>query len=216
MIKSFLKHSFGKNKMDVSDNIFAFESNGWNIDCTKLYLPKLDDYNFSYSYAKLLESPDNSFACLFYAINEYRMGAYTASIAIYKNKAAPILVSNPENQWFDYKESKSVYFFDDYFFVRKLAHAVDDRLSGTPFVAFNLQKSIFCFIDFDWTSIYYSLTKVDEEIFQLKVENEYKHYNFDSSRDNEVFDLKTKKYYSMDQTNDIDVLYLKEKIELLT
>ena len=70
--------------MNVSDNIFDFKSNGWNIDCAQLHLPKLDNVN--YSYAKLFESPDNGYACLFYAIDEYRMGAYTALIAVYRIK----------------------------------------------------------------------------------------------------------------------------------
>lgn len=126
------------------------------------------------------------------------------------------MICNPKDQWFDYNESKSVYFFNNIMFLRKLAYASDERLSGTPFVAFDLQKSILRFIDFDWASIYYSITNVSEEIFLLKVEDEYKHYNFDSSRNNEVFDFRTKKSYSMNQQNDIDKLYLKEKIELLT
>lgn len=88
------------------------------------------------------------------------MGAEAGLVAIFGNKDNPKLLVNPKDQWFDYGGSSSIVFFDDILFLRKLAYNNDELMSGTPFVIFDLAKNIFGFIDFDWSSIYYSPVKV--------------------------------------------------------
>ncbi len=98
-------------------------------------------------------------------------------------------------------------------FVRKLATSEDNKLSGTPFVAFDLQKNTFCFIDFDFTSIYYLISKISDNTFQLKVEEAYVNYNFEASRDGEIFDLRAKHKYPLSKAGNTSKLYFEEKLD---
>ncbi len=201
--------------MNVPKKLFEFDNKGWDINCQQLPTPERGVYPYHYIRDKLVESEDKKYACLFYTITEYRMGAESGLIAIYQNKDAPILKVNPKDQWFDYSGSNSVVFFDDMLFVRKLAYNLDEQLSGTPFVIFDFRKNIFGFIDFDWSSIYYSLIKVSENTFKFFYDKQSGNNKVIPSRHNEVFKLEGMKFYPMDQSNDLLKLYFEEKNNLV-
>jgi hypothetical protein len=75
--------------MNISEKIFKFDNNGWNINCQQLPTPERGVYPYHYIRDELLESPDKKFACLFYTINEYHMGAEAGLVAIFGNKDNP-------------------------------------------------------------------------------------------------------------------------------
>jgi len=197
--------------MKVINNSFDFDSKGWRINAGELPTPERGVYPYHYIHDKLFESLDGKYACLFYTINEYRMGAQAGLIAIFKNKVNPNLIVNPKDQWFDYQGNSSITFFDSFIFVRKLAYNKDEKLSGTPFVVFNMTKKTFGFVDFDWSSIYYSPVKVSDTFFKFHLDapEELKHSTI--TRTNEQFDISSIKYYPFDKVNNLMELYFDEK-----
>ncbi len=113
MIRSFFQSLFKlKSTKKVPNGMKNLESKEWNIDSSKLRFPSSEKSYFNEVQAILTESPNKKYACLFYAIHEYRMCAYSALIAVYKDKANPVLIFNPSNQWFDfnYSEIRNVFF----------------------------------------------------------------------------------------------------------
>src|ERR1700760_4485907 len=108
--------------MQEINNSFDFDNKGWRINTAELPTPERGVYPYHYIHNKLFESIDKKYACLFYTINEYRMGAQAGLIAIFENKGNPNLIVNPIDQWFDCQGNSSITFFDNFIFVRKLAY----------------------------------------------------------------------------------------------
>lgn len=196
----------------MSGKLFEFDRKGWNINCEQLSTPERGVYPYHYIHDELFESPDKGCACLFYTINEYRMGAQAALIGIFENKERPSLMLNPKNQWFDYQCENTISFVDNFLFARKLAFNQDEKLSGLPFVIFDMEKETFGFVDFDWSSSYYSPVKVSNTIFKFNLDapNELKNSSA-PKRHNEEFDVSIIKYYPFEKANDLGGLYFDEK-----
>jgi hypothetical protein len=196
----------------ILDRPDDLDTKGWNINFKQLLTPKRGKHPYLFLRDELFESADAKFACLFYTIYEYRMGFEAALVGIFENKNKPILLANPQNQWFDYQGDRSLIFSDNFLFLRKLAYNQNDKLSGTPFIVFDLIKKTFAFIDFDATSIYYSPVKVVDHIykFHLDTSEELKHMT-SPNRNGQTFDLTTLTFYSFDKLDKILELYFNEK-----
>ena len=179
----------------------------WEISSFKLWTPT---NSLHYVDDTLFEGENEKFACLFYEIDEYRMGWYGGLIGIFENKDQPILITNPENQWFDYNSNSPVIFSDNFLFLRKLAYNNDERLSGTPFVVFDLHKKVFGLIDFDVSSIYFSPVKIQENIYRFNLDQpdglERMIVKF-PNRENETFDLASIKFHSFNKLHRILDIY---------
>ena len=196
----------------VLDKPKELDTKGWNINFKQLLTPKRGAYPYHYFRDELYESPDKKFACLFYTINEYSMGSETGLTGIFVNKSEPTLLANPKNQWFDYQGDRSLIFSDNFLFLRKLAYNQNEKLSGTPFVVFDLTNKIFCFVDFDATSVYYSPIKTADNVYKFNLDTpEEIKYTSLSNRHEQTFDLTTFKYYSFDKLDKIMELYFAEK-----
>jgi len=171
----------------------------WKLDSFQLWMPT---NSLHYVDDRLFESENEKFACLFYEIDEYRMGWHGSLVGIFENKNQPILITNPENQWFDYNSNSPVIFSNNFLFLRKLAYNDDECLSGTPFVVFDLNKKLFGFIDFDVSSIYYSPEKIQGSLYKFNLDQpdglKRMRVKF-PNRENETFDLKSIAFYSFDK-----------------
>lgn len=188
-----------------------FDTKGWQFDYNQLWNSEATS---GWNDDKLYESADEKFACIFYKIDEYRMLSYSAIIAILENKNNPILLANPKEQWFDFQGDRSAIFSDHLLFLRKLAYNQDENLSGTPFVILNLDDRTFGFLDFDVTSIYYSIEKIDEHRFRLNLDypNELNNMRVKlPNRHGQVFDITTIKFYSFDKINLLLDIYFGDK-----
>lgn len=194
-----------------------FETNGWAIDFSQLFTTQgMAKIKWNY----LFESPDNRYCCFMYNITEYRMDAYTGFIGIFENKQAPMLLVNPIGLsfGFEYPGKRTFTFEGSILFLRKEIHFSDNpNLSGVPFIAIDLVKKEFKFIDFDRSSYYYSPKRVEGSIFRLHLdyprEVERDGVIRYASRDKETFDLAYLNSYALDKLN-IDTffqLYRKEK-----
>jgi hypothetical protein len=194
------------------DRLVELDTKGWNIDFKQLTTPRRGTYPYHYVRDELFVSADEKFACLFYTINEYRMGWEAGLIGIFQDKNTPTLLTNPDNQWFDFQGNRSFVFSDSYLFVRKLAYNENEKLSGTPFVVFDLTRKMFGFIDFDAASIYYSPVKVRDNIFRFNLDtpNEIRNLNV-ANRHGDEFDITVLKYYTFDQVDSLLALYFDEK-----
>jgi hypothetical protein len=188
------------------------DTKGWDLPFGELRTPKRGAYPYHYVSDELFESPDKNFACLFYTINEIRMGWYCGLMSVFENKQNPTLLANPNNQWFDYQGDRSLVFSDNYLFVRKPAFNENEKLSGTPFVILDLTKKIFGFIDFDATSIYYSPIKINDTIFKFNLDTptEIKSMTV-PNRHGEFFDVSKIKFYTFDKLSGLLELYFGEK-----
>jgi hypothetical protein len=201
-----------KNKFIKLDRPDKLDTKGWDINFRQLLTPRRGIHPYIFLRDELFESPNEKYACLFYTINEYRMGAETSLVGIFGNKNKPILLANPKDQWFDYQGDRSFVFSDNFLFLRKLAYNKDKNHSGTPFTVLNLDKKEFGFVDFDFTSCYYSLIKKQDSIYQFNLDmpNEIKNIKY-PSRHGQTFDLTKVKFYSFDKLDSMLDIYFKEK-----
>jgi hypothetical protein len=97
-------------------------------------------------------------------------------------------------------------------FLRKLAYNQNEKLSGTPFIVFDLSKKSFGFIDFDATSVYYSPIKVAGTIYKFHLDTpEERQHMTSKNRNGQTFDLASVRLYSFDKLDKILELYFDEK-----
>jgi hypothetical protein len=188
-----------------------FDNKGWSIDKAQLWYPK---ENRSWYDDDLYENLDKKFSCLFYNIDEYRMGFYGGLISLFENKYSPTIMANPKGQWFDLNSQNPLIFSDNFLFLRKLAYNEDENLSGTPFAIFNLEKKTFGFLDFDASSIYYSLIKTLDNKYKINLDNPNGLNNLrimPLNRNGEIFDITTIKFYSFDKLDTMTEIYFADK-----
>lgn len=200
------------HKTKYFDETPAIDTKGWKIDFTQLHTAE-SGLAQHYSYRdKLYESPDERYACLFYQVLEYRMGSEIALIALFENKQEPQLLANPQDQWFDFQDSTAAVFSANYLLVRKGAKHEDDTLSGFPFIALDLSRKRFAFVDFDATSCYYSPVHISGTLFRFHLDapREIKHIS-GPNRHEETFDLSPLKFYDLDLLPNVRDLYIEEK-----
>ncbi len=78
-----------------------------------------------------------------------------------------------------------------------------------------MTKKAFGFVDFDWSSIYYSPVKVSDTIFEFhpNAPQELKHSSV--TRANEQFDISSIKFYLFDKVNDLMDLFFNERTETI-
>ena len=203
------KTSVELERLEKPDNI---DTKGWNIEFQQLLSPKRGVYPHINLIDKFYESPDSRYACLFYTVDEYRMGAYRGLIGIFENKQNPKLLVNPKDQWFSFNGNRPLGFESDILFLRILAYNEDENLSGMPFVLVDLSKRKFGFIDFDFTSIYYSLVFVSGTTYKINLDTpeEIKNRQL-ANRDSELIDLSDIQFYGFDQFDNALELYWDQK-----
>lgn len=186
----------------------------WDINFNQILTPKRGVHPYIFLTDKFFESADKKYACLFYTIVEWTMMSYGGLIAIFENKKKPMLIVNPKNQWFSYQGDRTLYFDNDFLFLRKDAYNQNKLLSGTPFAAIDLKNKKFGFIDFDASSIYYSPVHVDNTIykFNLDTPNELLNSGF-ANHNSETFDLAVIKFYDIDVLNSATEIYKLERLK---
>lgn len=188
------------------------DSKDWNIDFGKLLTPKRGVSPYIFLSDRLYESPDGKYACLVYTIFESSMGSYTGLIGLFEDKQTPILLTNPRDQWFSSLGDRTLRFDNNLLFLRKPAYNENSQISGTPFVVFDLSKKQFGFIDFDGTSIYYSLLHNNGTKYKINLDtpNEIANRSL-PNRHGETIDIANIKFYTFDQLDKLLELYWEEK-----
>ena len=145
-------------------------SKGWDIQFSELHYPDNLDL-FKNTSAEVFESNDKHYCCLFYLVGEYKMLCYTGLVGIYKNKAAPELIFN-SGHWFDYQFSQTLYYCGEYVVLRKNEMYFErTKQTFSPFIVIHLELKEFTLIDFDFTSIYYSVEPLEKKKLKLKLIN---------------------------------------------
>lgn len=190
------------------------DTKGWDINLNQVLTPRRGVHPYIFLTDIFFESDNQKYACLIYTIVEWTMMSYGGLIAIFEDKENPHLIINPKNQWFSYQGDRTLYFDNDFLFIRKDAYNQDELLSGTPFVAIDLKNKKFGFIDFDASSIYYSPVHVDDTIykFHLDTPNEIINSRF-INHNGETFDLATINFYDISDLNNAIEIYRLEKAD---
>ena len=117
---------------------------------------------------KFYESDDEIYACLVYTIVEWTMSSYSGLIAILKTKKIQDLLQIQKGPWFSYQGDKTLYFINDVLFLKLEAYNENKKISGRPFIVVALKSKKFGFIDFDYSSGFYSPVHVDNSIYKFK------------------------------------------------
>lgn len=191
------------------------ETHGWNIRFSDLRTPLIGERPDVK--AILFESSSSEYACLFYSMREFRMGSYGGLIALYEDKLNPKLIVNPAFQWFHFSFASTLTFEEEILIVRLPAYNKIEALRGYPFVVIDLRKRLFGFIDLDFMSIYYKLTRIKPNVFKLVVTHPREiELSKRENRAGEQFKLDEFKSYSLEKLNDCIELYFEEKKMLLT
>ncbi len=193
----------------------GLDTKGWQIDFKQVSTPKRGVHPYIFLMDKFYESDDKKYACLVYTIVEWTMSSYSGLIAIFENKPTPTLVANPKNQWFSYEGDQTLYFINDLLFLRLSAYSQIQKFSGCPFVVIALKTKKFGFIDFDFSSGYYSPVHVDSSIYKFKLDtpNNLTNSRF-VNRNDQTFDLTEIKFYDIDKLDRARTLYKLEKARI--
>lgn len=194
------------------ENIKDLDTLNWNINFNQILTPKRGVNPYIYLTDRFFESPDEKYACLVYTIFEPRMMSYVGLIAIFENKQNPALIANPKNLWFSYQGERTLYFKNEILFIRKEALWKKESLSGTPFLVIDLKNKKFGFINFDFSSIYYSPVHVENTLYKFKLDTpkEIENSRFENY-DGKIFDLAKTKFYEFDKLNSMIKIYRKEE-----
>ena len=188
------------------------ETHGWQIDYSQLLTPERNVHPHLFLTDRLFESSNKNYCCLFYTVTEVSMGSYSGLMAIFENKEEPKLIMNPFNQWFHYWGDSTVSFTEGLLIIRKPAYNRIKKLNGCPFVVIDLNKKQFAFIDFDFDSIYYNVTRKGDTQLELDLiaPKEIEIAKL-PNRKGETLNLNDLKYYSLELLNECYELYKKEK-----
>lgn len=190
------------------------DTQGWNVPFQEILTPQRDIYPFFYPFDRLYEDVEHKYACLMYTITEFSMGSYTGLLAIFENKEQPRMIGNPKYQWFSYNGDRTAFLVNDFLFVRLEAYHQDKSLSGWPFVAFNLKEKRFGFIDFNASSIYYSITPVSDTTYKFHLDSpDHIDNRRFINRHGSEFDVKGRQFYDFSLLDSMVQLYHKEKSE---
>lgn len=195
------------------DSLNKTNTKDWPIKLSDLQTPERGKPPYADYFDHFFESTDLKYACLFYTVIEHRMNAYSGLIAIYENNEYPKLLLSSPKIWFDYDYKRTVTFDQHYLFLRKELYNHDEpSLSGFPFVIFDFEKKVFCFLDFDYTGCYYSPIHKIDSTYSLKLDypDEQKLSN-KKNRDKETFQIKNLIHYPFDLYADLEQLYWNEK-----
>ena len=160
----------------------------WNIDKENLIDYKADNWIEDY----FITSPNNEYGIVVYNIHEWRMGAESGLIGIYKNENKPTLELNSSRTsiWFDFE--RTFYFLEksDCIVCKKPAYNPNSLKGDFPFVLIKIKKKKFAFFDFDSTSTYYGLEELEENRARLIEINPKELEILDrEKRTNEIIDL---------------------------
>lgn len=190
------------------------DTKGWDINLNQVLTPRRGIHPYIFLTDFFFESENQKYACLVYTIVEWTMMSYGGLIAIFEDKEKPNLIVNPKSEWFSYQGDRTLYFINDFLFIRKNAYNQDELLSGTPFVAIDLKNKKFGFIDFDASSIYYSPVHVDDTIYKFRLDtpNEIINSRF-INYNGKTFDLATINFYNISDLNNAIEIYRREKAE---
>ena len=189
-----------------------FDTKGWLIDFSKLSTPKRGVHPFIFVNDYFYESSDEKYACLMYTTIEPNMGSYIGLIGIFENKQEAKLLINPKNQWFTWLGESTLQFNSNFMMLRLQAYNDDNNISGTPFVVINLEYKQFGFVDFDFTSRYYSLIHLKDMKYLINLdEPEELAISQKPNRHGETIDFGNIKFYSFDKFDNALEIYLLEK-----
>ena len=110
------------------------DTKGWDINLNPVLTPRREVHPYIFLTDVFFESENQKYGCLVYTIVEWTMMSYGGLIAIFEDK------ENPNKQWFSYQGDRTIYFNNDFLFIRKNAYDENELLSGTPFVAVDLKN----------------------------------------------------------------------------
>ena len=191
------------------------DTKGWRINFDQVITPKRGISPYIFLMDKFYESDDEKYACLVYTIVEWRMMSYSGLIAIFENKLTPTLIVNPKSEWFSYQGDQTLNFINDLLFLRLTAYSPIKIFSGTPFIVIALKTKKFGFIDFDFSSGYYSPIHVHGSIYKFKLDAPERYINSKFiNRDEETFDITDINFYNIDKLKRARTIYQLEKLKI--
>lgn len=155
-----------------------------------------------------IETADKKYALYFYNIDEVRMGAYYAYLAIFaENKFDRPIVSSGK-VWIWYSNART------FTCAQKSACLIfktSVRKAGEveyPYLLIKPEIGQFSFIDWDFTSIYYSLEELGENIVVVREESpQYLDRPDHVRRTGEMIDLNALTWYDLAQFDDALEIY---------
>ena len=183
---------------------------GWNIELDRLPSPEREKSPYLCCFDQLFESDDKTIACLLYTVFEYRSDFRAGLLAVFENKKNPELLLNPDNTWFEFNGFNTVFFgkSNKIIFLRKICY--NNRLANPdiPFCIIDLEKMLFTFHEFDFTSMYYSIEERISSIYEIVlIHDDLLKKSGRKSRNGEKIDLYNCKWFSLNEINNFCQIY---------
>jgi hypothetical protein len=166
--------------------------------------PYDDDY--------FIETPDKKYAVYFYNVEEPKMMQTFAKVAIFAGGKFDSPVANSDKIWiwystkFSYAQKSACLIF----IAPEMKKTVSQFRFHPPYLLIKPGTRQFSFIEWDFTSIYYSLDEVSENVLVVKEEKPkdfFDRYNY-AIRTGEMIDLNALTWYDFTQLDDAQEIYV--------
>jgi len=166
-------------------------------------------------YAKdhFIQTPDKKYALYFYNIKEESMQAYYANLAIFsENKFdSPLLSSGKVRIWYIHRQTLTYAQISGCLIFRmpEMNKVFNPLKPVFPYLLIKPETSQFSLIDWDVTSIYYSLEEISENIVVVKEESPKELDRFNAvRRTGEIININELTWYNFKQFDDASDIYV--------
>lgn len=174
-------------------------------------IEKLNGYKKTSPYSNdyIVKTSDEKYELCFYNVEEHTMGSYFGHLAIFFNWAS---IVNKGDIWICYLYDETFIYApkSDCLIFRMPVYQGEDPIKPDfPYLIIKPEKGLFSFIDWDFTSLYYSFDEVDNDLIKLKEisPKELDRVNH-VRRTGEVINLNNLTWNSLDNFDKAQLIYL--------
>jgi hypothetical protein len=174
-------------------------------------IEKLNGYKKTSPYSDdyMVKTPDDKYELCFYNVEEHSMGSYYGHFAIFFNE---VPVVNSGNVWICYLYDNTFMYTpkSDCLIFRMSAYQEDGQISPAfPYLLIKPQNKIFAFLEWNFTSFYYSFDEVDGDLIKIKeIYPEELDRIHHPRKTGEIIDLNTLTWNSLTNFDKALVIYL--------
>lgn len=178
----------------------------WNIDIKSLIDYKTPTWNDD----SFIETIDTKYGICLYNIAEERMGTYFCNMAVYKDKDNPILIINSaQRYWYAITTPFDYIPAFDCLILKTIVYNPVTKCRDLPFIVLRLVEQKFGFIEFDDTSIYYGISKGNNDSISLIETHSKALEKHDNKRSGEEFLLNDILWFDFIHLDKMNELYNK-------
>jgi hypothetical protein len=137
-------------------------------------IESLDGYKKTpWSKDYLLDTIDKKYKLYFYNVDEHSMGSYVGHLSIFEDNKGASKILSSGRIWIDYGQKDTFIYApkSNCLIFRMPVYQAEINKTNYPYLLIKPDGKCFSFIDWDFTSIYYSFDEIEVNIIKVKEQN---------------------------------------------